>query len=352
MSLDVLLELASRDILFHNTNVNSAKLILDKMAFTLPLAETNESETQVRVFDKKTEMYRVEKRHMPGLYYLSFARSLSSGYIADRSKNLHKVANPITFVLDGNVLKSRNRGIKFSSLNYWNMDSTGRSMGSAREAEERLFSNNRNLSIQGAIKEVLIVIDGRYGSVWNERRIYTLCLRNKIPCKLFTLDNFQGFLRRRETKEDKAKALEMLKSATRDRGYQSGADGVTPTSSKAVRKHYNSTMPAKQRSYNELESLELLVERKSYGNLPERVRQYLRSYDGLHSRFKSFLHNLRSDVGRGGPQPARFDRLLKKMKAKSIEDFFTKLEKKWEPLIDIYNQREREKYLKNKEQNQ
>lgn len=338
MSLDALLELASRDTLYHATNSLSALYVLKSGEFKLPLTETNTSETKIQVKDKQGNLV-MKDRHLPGLFYLSTARSLSSGYIADRDKNLNKVGETTVFVLDWPIIRSKNRGVVIKPIEYWGLDATGRKYGSGSEQEERIFSNNRALKIKGAIKEILLYVDRPN---FRMRQVYSFCLKNRIPIKLFTEHNFQGFLRRKERDEDRKLAIERLQKTKQDR-YMSGLPGKTPSSSKTAEKYWFRNTSKDDRRYKELDALTVMVNAKDYGKLPKKVREYFYNYGSLQERFTNFIHNIRGESKQGSDSTDKFAILLKKMKAKSVKDFFDKLDAKWEKLRDKYKEEERKK---------
>ena len=109
--------------LYHATDVHRAVSILKQNRLILPLAETNEAEA----------------RNALKLYYMSFARSINSGYISDRASGLSKLSKQIVIVFDQKALKNI-RGTILKPIEYWNILSNtfGRPQNSAREMEERL----------------------------------------------------------------------------------------------------------------------------------------------------------------------------------------------------------------------
>lgn len=334
-SLYRLFDLASRAILYHATNSSSAMLVLKNGAFKLPLAETNTSETKIRKLNKLGEVEEHD-RHLPGLFYLSTARSLASGYIADRAKGLSRVGESVIFVLDWSVIQQRNRGVKIQPIEYWGLDGTGRKYGSGSEQEERIFSNKRDLRIVGAIKEILLYVDRPN---FRLRQVYSYCLKNRIPVKLFTENNFQGFLHKREKADDRREAIERLQKVKQER-YQSGLDGKTPSSSKTAKKFWERNLPRKDRRLSELDVLTVLVNGKDYGKLPKQVQQYFWNISHLKERFTSFLHNLRGESRNGSDSTDKFAKLIKQMRAKSVTEFFDKLDTKWQKLQEKYRAEE------------
>jgi len=326
-------ETASINTLFHNTNAYNALQILKDNQFRLPLAETNSSETR--------------GRKVPALYYLSTARTLNSGYISDRSSGLSKINYPITFVLDTKKIRQKNRGVKIVSFDYWGSDKHGRNMGSAREAEERIYSNNRRLTIKGCYSVLLVVSTGKYGNNWYMRQVLLHCLKNRIPVKVFTDENIAGFKLMREKLDDRAKAVEILKTVKRDHGYQTAHKGVLPYASKTAQKHYDKGTDPDKRRYSEFDIVKMMVEKNDYRNLPYSVKsRYFNRWgnETLHKAMENYLHNLRATSARGSDELDKLDKLIKKMKAKTIEEFFDKLEKKWDKLREENNKREQEEW--------
>ncbi|QXV74243.1 hypothetical protein [Rhizobium phage RHEph12] len=325
--------------LYHNTSPHSALQILTEGAFKLPLSETNESES---------------RRHIYKLYYLSTARSLASGYISDRSAGLGVVNNAVTFVIDVQKLLRLNRGIKIKPVEYWGLDKHGRSLGSGSEQEERIYSDKRVLNVKGCLKVLLTVRDSKYERLFGLRQVYAYCIRNKIPVKLFTHDNLQGFKLQREKKEDRAKAVQLLLAAKREHGYSSVHKGKSPYSSKTATKYWERNTPPNERSVSEIDALRYLVDATHWLQVPPKVRaRYLDRYSSsLQGNFKQFLHNLRADGTRGSDDPEKLDKLLRKTKSKSIPAFFAKLEAKWKRLRDEYNAEEDAKWKKEQEAKQ
>lgn len=324
------LETASRDILYHNTTGYNAFQALKSHSFKLPFSETNSSEKvySYRDGDKRKEI----KREIPYLHYISFARNLSSGYIADRGPHLNAVNNPITFVIDGKKIQSINRRSVFKAVNYYDTDESGRQMGSGKEAEERFYSDKRTIDIRGCIKAVLLVVRGLSANQW-DRQVYAYCLKNKIPIKLFTLENKQGFLRQRENKEDREKARQIL--------LETKFSLPSSYNNETTRKYYNSKLPFDQRRLSDYGILEELTRETDFSKLSQRGRELARESSigysnsrGISQYFESYIHNLRG--GDRNDDTTKIGKLVKKLKAKNLEDFFIKLEKKW---TKIYEER-------------
>lgn len=329
----LMMETASIDTLFHNTSPNKALSILKDGAFRLPLSETNASETR--------------GQKVPALFYLSTARTITSGYISDRGPHLNKLNDSVVFVIDTKKLRQKNRGIKIVPFEYWgNADASGRRMGAAREAEERIYSDNRTLKIKGCVKVLLAVRDDKYANNFHLRNVYSYCLKNKIPVKLFTYDNLAGFKLQREKPEDKNRALQLLKEAKREHPYQTSHKGVSPHSSKTSIKFYAKKGDGIRLS--DLQMLRALVDKTEYSQLPYKVKTQFFDYNGMYARsvneyFSNYLHNLRGSIAHGSDEIDKLHDLIRKMRAKTVNEFFEKLIAKWSKLYeDHYRQQQRE----------
>lgn len=348
-ALETLMELASIDTLYHNTNASNALNILKEGKFRLPFSETNKSETQVRVAG-----YKTTARPIPKLFYLSTARTLGSGYIADRAPTLAAVNNPVTFVIDVRKLVAQNRGVVIRSFGYWEHGQTGRSMGSAREAEERIYSPRHTLNVKGCLKVLLVVGTGKYDVNWHQRELFSYCLKNHIPCAVFTSDNKAGFLAQKQSVADRNRAIGLLKTAKREHGYQTSEKGILPYRSKTAMKYYAKNGGV---SMSEFDDLKLLVNAKDYRDVPSKLKsRYFGGWGGddnsLNAKFSNFLHNMRAETQRGSETFDKVHALVKQMKAKTLEEFFRKLDQKWEKLRQQDSdreQREWEESQKNKQ---
>lgn len=334
----LMVETASIDTLYHTTDASYGLKIIKENAFRMPLAETNASEIR-------------GQKKLPGLYYLSTARNLNSGYISDRASGLGVVNHPVTLVLNTRKILNKNRGAKVVPFDYWGMDKHGRSMGSGREAEERIYSNKRILNIKGCYSVIIMLRSEKWERLWQLREVYSYCLKNKIPVKLFTWENLSGFRAQREKPEDKAKAIELLKTAKREHGYQTSHKGILPSSSKTAEKHWQKNTPEKDKRVSEYMMLYHLVTKNDYRDLPEKVKSrfFWYSGDSIHKRMENYLHNLRSTSAQGSDELDKLDALFKRMKAKSVRDFFDKLEVKWERLQKENSEREQREWKEQRE---
>lgn len=332
----LMMETSSVETLFHNTNPTKALSILKDGAFRLPLAETNTSETR--------------GNKVPALFYLSTARTITSGYISDRGPHLNKLNDSVVFVIDTKKLRVLNRGIKIVPFNYWgNPNEAGRHLGSGREAEERIYSDNRTLKIKGCIKVLLAVRDDKYVNNFHLRNVYAYCLKNKIPVKLFTFDNLSGFKLQREDQDDRNRAVSLLKAAKREHPYQTSHKGVLPYASKSAQKYYNKGISKDKIRISDLQMLRALVDADSYDKLPYKVKLQFFDYNGLYEPsvtqyFSNYLHNLRGSIAHGSDEIDKLHNLVKKMRAKTLNEFFEKLIAKWSKLYEQYRLENQRKY--------
>lgn len=343
--LEGLKELASTATLYHSTDPRLAMDILKAGYFRLALAETNKSESAIRVVGKPDI-----KRKIPATFYLSTARTLSSGYIADRAETLGKVNMPVTLVLDTAKMSGKNRGMKIRSFDYWGLDNTGRSLKSAREAEERIYLDKPKLNVKGCVKSVLIFIrksDPANSTGYILRQLYSFCLKHRIPCKLFTWKNFQGFLRQKETQKDHDEALQILMASKRTFGYQTSHKGITPFSSKTATKFWNRSSPGTA-SLSDHDALKEMVEKNDYGKLSDKVKgRYFRwGMESLREGFTNYLQNLRGEIKNGKESTEKLYDLMQKTKSKNLDEFFGKLDAKWAKLRKEYNDAEDAKWQK------
>jgi hypothetical protein len=121
--------------------------------FHLPSVESFSSNTFLQNY------YFIKK-----LFYLSFARTPASGYIADRASGLTSVKEPVMFVVNGKQLKNINRNSTFVPQDYWyDSDENGRQRGGSKEAEERFYSANPRAKLGSALIEIRIIAD-TYGN--------------------------------------------------------------------------------------------------------------------------------------------------------------------------------------------
>ena len=321
--------------LYHTTTPYKAEKILKENLLRLSLQETNSSEHQ-------------GKRPLR-LYYMSFARTPSSGYIADRSSGLRKVNEVVLFIFDERKLK-KIRGVIIKPTNYWNSDrpdytsgvgASGRIMGSSKEAEERLFSNSLELkNTNKAIKEIRIFLYDRDlendGQLWAVRKLYLEAKLNKIPMKFFKENNLQGYLHGRENKKDREEILTLVKQTMKDIYFlQRSPSRISDSfNSKIVKKKWPSAWAGDRGMLNELR---YLVKSKSYEELPTKVRSglyyHLRYPDSFKLHYQADIHNMRAGYTKDKQE---FDKLLKATKVKSVAEFFEYLYNKWTKLRQEY----------------
>lgn len=292
--------------LYHATELYKLYSILSTNSLRLSLSESNSSEAILGT---------------PKLYYMSFARTPASGYIADRGKSLRPVNESALIVFDRNKLL-RKKGVIVKPVQYYNLDKDGRIFGSqGREAEERLFSNNLEIKgIISTIKEIRIMtFDDKYPVPRISKKLLLLIKTNKLKLKLFTMDNFQGFLLGKEKPNDRALALNNLKTSK----YT-----INTYSSEARRAKQITKKNPNWRSY--LDNLNEYVYKSSKDELTNKAKSSLyyhtRYPESFMEAYSAELHNMRSGIFM---DKDRFDRLLKRMKAKTVKDFFNKLYLKW-----------------------
>ncbi len=324
---------ANDNWLYHATAPQKALSILLNNKLFLPLAETNSSESVLNRGKK--------------LYYLSFARSPSSGYIADRSRGLRAINEDILFVFDRPKLTRR--GATIRPVDYWaNPNAEGRQMGgAARETEERLFSNQPTIdNVVPAIVEVRVVIRDagkpadRYNNTRIVRDIVLWCKTNRVPVKLFTENNKAGFVLGREKPADRHLAYETL----RDRS------ALQPGEKKYEQKYMRSgdhtpRLLRRMNSSSPILALGELVYKNDYESLSKRARDLIYYKVAYANNSKEFVKNMEDDLHNMRAQRDKeremFERMLTYMKVKTIGEFFEKLYVKWIKLRDEYNKQQR-----------
>lgn len=325
------------DWLFHVLAPHKALSILTKNAFRLPLAETNSSEAALGATKQ---------------YYMSFARTPNSGYIADRSKGLRRVQDPVLLVFHRPRLE-RLRGVVFRPVSYHGADAAGRAMGGAKEAEERLFSNHPIIpGVTGALAEIRIIVNPSDAHPYT-RDVLSAATKRKIRVKLFTWDNFQGYLRGVETPADRTAAFEMLKalkpSTTSQFAIRNTPEFRKPYDADAM----NAPIVAKKLGPNwrnrSNANLAEWVYKTDYAALTKDARSAISSFlsdgpDGgarMWESWSSYVHNLRA--GRAAEQD-KFNRMMTHLRVRSPKAFFYALVAKWVPLREAYNRAEEERY--------
>lgn len=305
--------------LYHNLDLFKLKSVLISNSFRLPLSASNESE---------------EKLGVKKMFYLSFARTPSSGYIADRSSGLSKVNEDALLVIDRRLLEKQ-RGVSLVPVQYYSVDGTGRAMGSAREAEERLFSDKPLLTgVINTIVEVRIMTTRYFNDrhYYALRQVYTICKRKGIKTKLFSMDNYQGYLLGKEKLKDRDAIYEkMISTKFKPDNYGSSYEARR---SSIVRKR------SKYMATDSFQDLAEYVYNDSLKDLGKQARERLyylvRGYTADHNfygYYKTEIHNLRG-ITTSTTDRDKLNRMLKHMKVKSLREFFSKLQTKWE---NIYN---------------
>ena len=306
------LELAAVNdyFLFHNTEFYNAYSILKTDALHLSLSETNESEAALGASKP---------------WYISFARTASSGYIADRSSGLRSVNYPILFVFDRRKIKGNN--VVFKPVQYFTLSLYGRQMGSGREAEERMFYDKpvyKNVS--KAVKEIRVFIrtnDLKDSFISYLRKLVIIAKQRKIPVKFFTETNRQGYIRGVEKKEDRELILSHM---NQNREYKGGTSYIAMGRTKIVKKNNKDWY-----SPDWIDQLDELIRYNTLDDLSKRVRSRV-TFDytvDLYNYYKN--DNARTS---SVDDKIRFDKLLKKTKSKTIKEFFSKLDKKWNTLLN------------------
>lgn len=305
-------------LVYHALDVSKLKLILNSNSLRLPLSASNESEESLGV--KK-------------MFYMSFARTPASGYIADRSPGLRKVNETALIVFDRRLLESQ-RGVSFSPVQYFNVGDDGRSMGSAKEAEERLFSDKPLLTdILDAVREIRIMDDNYISDrqLYVLRQVYKTCLLKGIKIKLFSMDNYKGYLRGVENKADRDKVYQKIKSVK-----------FIPDNSGSGYEARRSSIVRKKASFEVHDTFQMLSEFVYAQTLkelskPARNKLYylLRGWgdNTFQGYYKSEIHNLRgvvtSDIDRN-----KLNRMLKHMRVTTLKQFFDTLQSKWSAIYD------------------
>ena len=294
--------------LFHTCNAYKALHILRDNALKLPLSETNSTES----------------KHAKKLFYLSFARTAASGYIADRSTGRRSINESVLFIFNAQTLLRR-RGVIIAPVDYWGLDSKGRSLGNAREAEERLFSDTPVLP--GIVSDIVEI---RIATSFDKYENYSYLLdvvfaakKHKIPVKLFLRSNKVGYLRGVENLADRALIMEQLKKEGFNKNKNSGYSEASRA--KILKK--------KIPNWGTSSWLPLMTEfvyATSYAELSTKARDrlwyLLRDKSEFAKNSESEIHNLRAG---NEVDKKRFYALLRKMKSKTVAQFFSDLYEKW-----------------------
>ena len=307
---------ANDNFVYHTLGLHKLESILKSDSLFLPLTATNTSE---------------ETMGISKLFYMSFARTPASGYIADRSQGLRRVNEAGLIVFDRRLL-SQQRGVSFAPVGYYSVDSVGRAMGSSKEAEERLFSDHPMLKgVSKAIVEVrLMIFEGIYPIDKYLRTVYTMLKKKGITVKLFTNDNFQGYLLGRETPSDRARAYGIVRSAP-----------MKPMSTYNGDAYRSSIVRKKRPDYNSSDSMIRLGEyvyKNSLDELSPKARSGLyyliRGWDTGNpflNHYRNDLHNMRAGSEK---ERIRLNNMLVFTKSKSVKQFFDMLLQKWSKIYE------------------
>lgn len=301
--------------LYHTTDYHKAFNILKGNEFHLSLAETNSSEARLSSGTAK-------------LWYMSFARTTASGYIADRSQNLRAVQYPILFVFDRRKLNKRK--VIFKPVEYYKTDGSGRNWGAARESEERMFHDEPRLrGITPSIKEIRVYLDRtstHSTDISYLRRIYILASKLNIPIKAFSLRNKAGYHLGKEKSEDHAFMLSVIKGKGEQR--RGGTSFIDMYRTKITKKRYKDGY-----TLDWIDILGEYVRYDNYSDLSKRARSRIAgSYTiDFADTFRSDLHNSRTE---GIDRKERLQKLLKQTGARTLSSFFTELSVKWSSILN------------------
>lgn len=317
--------------LFHVTSSYKAYSIVKSMELRLPLSATNRTERSLGT---------------PRPYYMSFARGVSSGYIADRGEG-NGLGGDVLLIFDSRKLLNT-RGTELKTIDYWattSQNKTGRQMGRGREMEERLFSDKPKLDITNKLAEIRVMVDD---NDWRDSWKLELVIdakKKKIKLKLFTKNNTQGFIAGREKVEDRKNALEILKK-----------HGPTKVNSNITDAMRGGTLRKRASGYGvtRFQLLNEFVNKKTFESLSKDAKERLSSIfysatddDAFLRGYETDLHNMRS--GRTTEQD-QFNKVFLSSKEKNIDVFFRKLTIKWRKLRKEYLAEEdrkwREKYAR------
>lgn len=298
--------------LYHNTNPSNAFKIISLDMLKLPLAETNSSEAR---FANK-------------LFYLSFARTPASGYIADRAPGLRGINEFVLFVFDKRKL-DKLRGVSFAAVDYWGAGGTGRIMGGgAKEAEERMFSDTAYLkNINTAIKEVRIVVgEEKYDNNNWLLNVVLECKKKKITVKLFNKQDKDGFIYGKEDPAERKRLFETLKAEGFQKPRTSTAEYNRAT---IIKKKAPAWVGSADRGIRVI--AEMFYKNK-IEDLSKDARRFVFDYNdkpGFIRYFETEVHNLRA----GNPiDQKRFYSLLKRAKVKKLSTFISAMFDKWQKI--------------------
>lgn len=317
MTYFVKLEIESAKVndyhLYHNTHPSKAYNIVKTNTLKLPLSETNASEAK---FAKK-------------MYYLSFARTPASGYIADRVRSLRLINERVLLVFDKNKLK-RIRGVVISPVDYWGVNSTGRTFSGAKEAEDRLFSDDPIINFKDALLEIrAIVEEDKYANNQWLLNLYIAAKKKHIPIKLYKPTDKTGFITGKVDKAENSRLLEVLK--------QEGITKRKPATSEAqrstiIKKKAPDWVSKADRGIRIVSELHYKNEKSELSDEARRfMYDYLRDKEGFLKYFQNDIQNLRA----GNPvDQRRFYNVLKHSKSKTVKEFLSKTYDKWKTIWD------------------
>lgn len=323
--------------LYHTLDSYKALKILKTNELILPLSDTNSSEVNPLHKKRKT-------------YYLSLARTPSSGYIADRAKGNFKVHESILFVFDKDLLKNI-RGVRFSPVEYYGYDEDGRRYGNAKEAEDRMFSDSHKISnILSAIKEIRLYMSIRQKrdilsqtttEIADPRRgdydVYSFCKKNRIPITLYSANNFAGYLLGKPKPKDQRFVHEALLANSKN---HTASDYREHNRAKTNERRFG-----KDRRRFPYDVLDMVM-KTSIDKLTYEERNTLRtclkygvsSNKGYVTGAEALLYEYRSDIhnirGENSDRNKRvLDRCLKLAKAKSMRELFEFVANKWKDKV-------------------
>ena len=295
--------------LYHTTNSSNAFKILHTNSLKLSLAETNSSESK---FAKK-------------LFYLSFARTPASGYIADRAPGLRTINESVLFVFDKRKLNQL-RGVTFSPVDYWGAGENGRIFGGgAKESEDRMFSDTAFLkNINSTIKEVRVVVgEDKYDNNPWLLNVVLECKKKKIPVKLFNKQDKDGFIYGKEDKSERKRLFDLLKQEGLGKPRTSTAEYNRASIIKKKAPEWVGSADRGIRVITELFYKDKLED------LSKEARRFVYDYNdrpGFLRYFETDVHNLRA----GNPiDQKRFYSLLKNAKVKKLSTFINQMFDKW-----------------------
>jgi len=316
--------------LYHGLDASKAVSILKTDTLRLPLAETNASEVNPAHKNVKT-------------YYLSFARSMNSGYLTSRAPGLYKSNFSVVIVFDSRELR-KHRGVRFSAVDYWGADEVGKRMGGSSEAETRMFSTAHKIEgIRKSIVEVRILVEPRPNQ-W-VFAVYSVCRKLKIPVKLFTNDNMAGFKLGKDKPADTKVAHGLLMSGKKRIIFGNEDKIPDRPSSERINRRYAERRGTKYEpnSRNYVDMLAMYVRETELDKLGRTARSYL--YDAMRfgketefvrdmvRSFNSDVHNLRGSST--NKEKDRFAAIMKQTSSKKVTELYAWIYRKWYSKLNL-----------------